>query len=549
MKLLRYALIALMFIGPAQAAGLQVLGDLSRGTVIYQGAKVTMTQLSNALATVASESVTGLTTDQAALIASALQPTGIGTGLSFTSGTSTINGSSMLSDVIANAASIVTLNSDAATTASTLNTDGLAISNNGSAITTEVARAKAAETTLSNQITSGATATSLLRNFNAEAGTAYTVVAADCTLNKVIQMKGTAASTVTYPSGLPSGCDTDVEQDTTGTVTIANGSGITFPAKTTGKTVTTAGIGQSTNVIVSGAELIARNFLLATAATTTTVTPVQNVFEGGYVGFTNLSLTSAKAALATGRVGLYMHGNAVSAANSAADIAILKAFAPYGGGYFEAGQNTFFNSGDAYDTYLGGKLAGAWVPQYMVLNTDNNDYIITNKSGSEVADAEAWMLKVRTRFNLPNLPIAEVNTPSGTDGYLQDAFATSTQWANIRTLATYGKAFAIDIPVNNFLTQYSISPYNWGEFLESQIKWCNSQGIATVAILSPNAGYTNVYYEQVQQVEAKLVADGATPSQWVVENYDTTLSTTVSTVETTPEDVNISGLWLSKNVP
>ncbi|MGI4745028.1 MAG: hypothetical protein ACRYGI_13085 [Janthinobacterium lividum] len=262
-----------------------------------------------------------------------------------------------------------------------------------------------------------------------------------------------------------------------------------------------------------------------------------NVFIGGDVGFTNLTTRGVSGLLATGRGGVYLHGSAVSAATAAVDRAILTAFRPYGSGVFEAGQNTFFNQGDAYDSYL---AASGWVPQSINLNLNGP---VEGYSASNLASVKTWMNRVRSRSAFAGATIAPIATPGGNVSALGGKFsATDSVWGNLAKACLYGRAIAIDIPATNFVNLGA----GWPEFIESQIKWGIANGIRTSVIFSP--GNSPTFVEDVAAAVAKLVAANAIPTDYSVENY-TGAGATIAAVENRSESLNAAALWLAKNAP
>jgi len=262
----------------------------------------------------------------------------------------------------------------------------------------------------------------------------------------------------------------------------------------------------------------------------------RNVFIGGDVGFTNLTTRSVSGLLATGRGGVYLHGTAVSAATAAVDRAILTTFLPYGG-VFEAGQNTFFNQGDAYDSYL---AASGWVPQSINLNLNG---AIESYSASDLASVKTWMDRVRSRSAFANATIAPIATPGGSVSALGGKFsATDSVWGNLAKACLYGRAIAIDIPATNFVNLGA----GWPEFIESQIKWGIANGIRTSVIFSP--GNSPTFVQDVTAAVTKLVAANAIPTDYSVENY-TGAGATIAAAENQPESLNAAALWLAKNAP
>lgn len=263
----------------------------------------------------------------------------------------------------------------------------------------------------------------------------------------------------------------------------------------------------------------------------------RNVFVGGDFGFTNLTTASVANLLATNRGGIYIHGSAVSAATAAVDREILTSFQPYGGGVFEAGQNGFFDQGNAYDTYL---AASGWVPQYINLNLSGST---ESYSASDLAGVKSWMDSVRSRPALSKVTIAPFSTPGGGVASLGGTFGASDPvWGNLAQACLYGGAIAIDIPATNFINLGA----GWPEFIEAQIRWGIANGIRTSVVFSP--GNSPTFVEDVAAAVTKLVAANAIPTDYSVENY-TGGGAVIGTTGTAPESLNAAAFWLAQNAP
>ncbi|MGI4745027.1 MAG: carbohydrate-binding domain-containing protein [Janthinobacterium lividum] len=263
----------------------------------------------------------------------------------------------------------------------------------------------------------------------------------------------------------------------------------------------------------------------------------RNVFVGGDFGFANLTTASVANLLATGRGGVYIHGSAVSAATAAVDRGILTAFQPYGGGVFEAGQNGFFDKGNAYDSYL---AASGWVPQYINLNLGGSTESYT---ASDLKAVKVWMDNVRSRAALSKVTIAPFATPGGNAASLGGTFgATDKVWGNLAKACLYGGAIAIDIPATNFISLGA----GWPEFIEAQIRWGIANGIRTSIVFSP--GDSPTFVEDVAAAVTKLVAANAIPTDYSVENY-TGAGAVIANTGTASESLNAAAFWLAQNAP
>lgn len=262
-----------------------------------------------------------------------------------------------------------------------------------------------------------------------------------------------------------------------------------------------------------------------------------NVFVGGDFGFTDLTTASVANLLATGRGGVYIHGSAVGPATAAVDREILTAFQSYGGGVFEAGQNGFFDKGNAYDSFL---ASSGWVPQYINLNLGGSPESYT---ASDLKGVKTWMDKVRSRPALSNVTIAPFATPGGGVASLGGTFGANDKvWGNLAKACLYGGAIAIDIPATNFISLGA----GWPEFIESQIRWGIANGIRTSVVLSP--GNSPTFVEDVKAAVTKLVAANAIPTDYSVENY-TGAGAVIAKTGTASESLNAAAFWLAQNAP
>jgi hypothetical protein len=244
--------------------------------------------------------------------------------------------------------------------------------------------------------------------------------------------------------------------------------------------------------------------------------------------------------LKRGRGGFYLHGSAVSAASAARLRAIISTLQPaVGGGTFEAGENGFFDRGNAYDTYL---AASGYVPQHMLVNVESSlDFM---KSPAPLARYLSWVDAVRVRFH--GITVAPVLTPGGDDPHLNLPFATDPYWAPERKADYAGGAVMWDLPAQN------LGIAAWTTFNESVIRWGKSQGLRTEIIISP--GTSTTFMADVQAVLRRLIADNAVPAVIDVENYrpGTDFSNganTIGPLETTPNSLTAVALWIAQNKP
>ena len=134
-----------------------------------------------------------------------------------------------------------------------------------------------------------------------------------------------------------------------------------------------------------------------------------------------------------------------------------------------------------------------------------------------------------------------------------------TRWSAM----LYGKAIAIDVPPNFFLTGGSGPGYQ--KFIIQAIQWGNAHGLRTTMLLSPypwpdNANgkpdrfrqfTNNTFSRDTQSFVRRLTKEQAIPSEWAVDNYEDPYPHDVPAV--VPENVRNTttevGLWLARNAP
>ncbi len=97
-------------------------------------------------------------------------------------------------------------------------------------------------------------------------------------------------------------------------------------------------------------------------------------------------------------------------------------------------------------------------------------------------------------------------------------FGTADEAANVRAAALYGGGLAFDMPSEYVLQVAAILP-GYIPAMVSEIKWANSEGLRTSIIISPLDGTDPSILENTKTFIALLQANGALPSQFIVENY------------------------------
>lgn len=303
----------------------------------------------------------------------------------------------------------------------------------------------------------------------------------------------------------------------------------------------------------------------------------KNVFLGGTgnnycAGMANAAgLTQT---LAMGNIGLYQHANGNSVCTSAQRTAI---WATWGGtGVTPTGQGQTLGEVNGYTTTVPtGYLAffGGAYP-----NEVNMDITTGSGDGSGTYTAvtgDKFPGTVYTGFTTPTdlanteLAIGFANaagtksvavfmTPNGGGEDLDDPFATAPFWANVRAIALYGGAIALDVPPT--YAKNRAAPYV--SMVAQMITWAVSQHIRVSLTVSPFAlaadssgntgfcGFDPTFYENTQWLVGALAGVAPPTTQWVVENYSGggTCTNNDIAVDGTAESLNSVALLLARTV-
>jgi len=292
----------------------------------------------------------------------------------------------------------------------------------------------------------------------------------------------------------------------------------------------------------------------------------QYIFVGGTAGFNALAEGDQfPELLKTGHVGLYEHGNAVSAAENPPSIiqAIEQVFRRTGPGQAELGQVgwNYFTLPPSYGYYRAQYIQNGLHPSEANVNTPSD----SAGPGQLEADLKQWRLYVdaaRTVGIKSVAPIVGPNDPNEPK-LGENVFATNPFYALERGEALYGKAIAFDVPPNFFLTGGSGPGYE--KFIVQAIQWGNAHGLRTTMLLSPYPWPTNsegqletfdqftgnTFSRDTQVFVNRLQEENAVPSEWVVDNYEDTYPNDAPAMvpETVPNTTTGVGLWLAGNAP
>ncbi len=242
--------------------------------------------------------------------------------------------------------------------------------------------------------------------------------------------------------------------------------------------------------------------------------PGRQVYVGGVAGFDSLGDPAASAQLrATGRVGLYMHFNALVPALSAGRLApIYDTFRPTGNGIAEFGYSFLTNP-----QFINGQFAAFFTglgqsPWAAVMNAPDN--FVTNPTQT----LEQWKDMAATARRLGINMIVPVTAPNDNVGINEDP-AIHPSFALMRSVAQAMGGVAIDAPPAFFLHNNPLAvPYR--TWMVRWVRWAAGMGLQVFWIVSPDTSGTE-FLSDTQTMVAYLASHDALPHTWIVENYDT----------------------------
>lgn len=291
------------------------------------------------------------------------------------------------------------------------------------------------------------------------------------------------------------------------------------------------------------------------------------VSVGGTAGFNALVNPSfTKALRRTGRTRLYEHANAVAAA-----IADSPQANPYQ--ILTAIERVFATSdaGEAELGYVGANyftLPARSYPQYF-----QYQYVASglhpNAANVDVPDRPPWAIELTKRtarlwkqwvqagrsagitsmapIVAPNAawkPHSRLFPPTRREYY---DFA-STFYDLARFEASYGGGIAFDSPPHFFLTGGSGPGYR--QFIEQAIRWGNAHAIRTTVLVSPYID-RHGFSSDTEAFVAAIVAHGAIPSEWAVDDYENTNPNDARAMgpDSRPNTTTNVALWLDLHAP
>src|SRR5580658_5331045 len=259
------------------------------------------------------------------------------------------------------------------------------------------------------------------------------------------------------------------------------------------------------------------------------------IFVGGTAGFDALrDGDQFEKLLKTGHVGLYEHGNAISAAAQVPGLLeeIEQVFSGTGPGEAELGQVgwNYFTLPPSYDYYQEQYVQHGLNPSEANVNTPSD----SAAPGQLQRDEEQWKEYVDAARTVGIKSVAPVVGPNDQDEPKlgDNVFATNPFYALERYEALYGKAIAFDVPPNFFLTGGSGPGYQ--KFIVQAIQWGNAHGLRTTMLLSPypwpdnpngkpdrfRQFTNNTFSRDTETFVRRLTREQAIPSEWAVDNYE-----------------------------
>jgi len=290
------------------------------------------------------------------------------------------------------------------------------------------------------------------------------------------------------------------------------------------------------------------------------------IFVGGTAGFDALREGDRfERLLRAGHVGLYQHGNAISAAAEVPGLLeeIEQVFSRTGPGEAELGQVgwNYFTLPPSYGYYQAQYIQNGLHPSEANVNTPSD----SAGAGQFKEDMKQWEEYVDAARTVGIESVAPVVAPNDPNEPKlgENVFATNPFYALERGEALYGKAIAFDVPPNFFLSGGSGPGYE--KFIVQAIQWGNAHGLRTTMLLSPypwptnSAGQLetfrqftdNTFSRDTQDFVSRLVEEHAVPSEWAVDNYEDTYPHDAPAMvpETARNTTTEVGLWLARNAP
>ena len=242
--------------------------------------------------------------------------------------------------------------------------------------------------------------------------------------------------------------------------------------------------------------------------------PGKPVYVGGTAGFDSLGDPAASAQLrATGRVGLYMHFNALPPALFAGRLAsIYDTFRPAGNGIAEFGYSFLTNPQFVNEQFISFFTGLGQTPWAAMVNAPDNFVTAPAQTLAQWEGMAATAHKLGIRMIVP------VTAPNDNVGVADDP-AVHSNFGLMRAVAQAMGGVAIDAPPAYFLHNSLLAvPYR--TWMVRWVRWAASNGLQVFWIVSPDTSGTE-FLSDTQTMVAYLASHDALPHTWIVENYDT----------------------------
>ena len=261
----------------------------------------------------------------------------------------------------------------------------------------------------------------------------------------------------------------------------------------------------------------------------------QKIFVGGVVGFADMENPANLAALiATGLVGLYTQEAAMSVAYSSGGNelqVVAQNMAGTGSGETELN----LQPSSAISSWFSEWWNTVWLANGLAPTEINS--IINFSSSTWVADFDATVDVGKEYGITSDAPIFSPNDASNS----LTPFATNPVYSAIRSAALYGGAIAIDAPPHFFLQNSAA----YQQFTYEEIQWGHQNDLRVTVILSPSND-DNTFGQDTEDFVSDLQSNNAVPTEWVVENYDTSDPDGIGS-DTDPNSVSGVALWVALN--
>jgi Bacterial Ig-like domain/RTX calcium-binding nonapeptide repeat (4 copies) len=382
-------------------------------------------------------------------------------------------------------------------------------------------------------------------------------------LSNVNASQGSVTATAAaLPDGAPPGAlsSTSVPAYTTGTITVQAPAGESVSGVDLGSDIQLTGTQNADGswTLTPDQPLPVGQDQIAVVFTSQTPDTSQDVFVGGITGFDDLANPANTALLtATGRVGMEMQEEGVAPAYYAGQLpGIVAAMAGTGPGIAEINLVPQSNAANWWADYFS--------PIYADNNMDPDAFNVMADFFNPAAftqfgysDPGGWLQDFETFMNDGRAYGVQTFAPMFAPNYAPSItpwtnFATDPTYQSIREAALLGGGLCIDAPPGFFFQ----SGPQYQQFVEGMVEWANANHLRTTWLLTPFPAYTPDtaaeatanFLPQTQQMIAQLVAAGAVPSQWVVEDYSGENIDPVGS-DTTANTVANVALWVAQNAP